>query len=172
MADSASRFAVVKKPTSWVVMVMLVGFVYLQWPTHLRQPYAPDYRTVMLADGVQMQWEAEPRLIDGEAGIAWTLKNKGLEFLVQQGRLEGSLTQLAQQQLAIDRTQVASMEYAPLEVSGSSARYALIDVENRIQRHRLYQRGARWLKVSVLYKADNEDRETRAQVFLNSVVLP
>ena len=64
------------------------------------------------------------------------------------------------------------MEYAPLEVTGSLARYALIDVENRIQRHRLYQRGEHWLKVSVLYKANNEDREARAQVFLNSVVLP
>ncbi|MFG1495599.1 hypothetical protein ABMA57_03120 [Saccharospirillum sp. HFRX-1] len=172
MSDSSPRFAVLKNPTFWVVVVLLIGFVYLQWPTHVRMPYAPDYRTVTLADGVQMQWEAEPQVIEGEAGTAWTLKNKGLEFLVQQGLLDVPLAQLAERQKAIDSAQVASMEYAPLEVTGSLARYALIDVENRIQRHRLYQRGERWLKVSVLYKADNEDREARAQLFLNSVVLP
>lgn len=172
MSDSTSRSAVLKKPTFWIVLVLLIGFVYLQWPTHVRPPYAPDYRTVTLADGVQMQWEGEPQVVDAEAGTAWTLKNRGLEFLVQQGRLDATLTELAQHQKKIDSAQVASLEYAPLEVAGGLARYALIDVENRIQRHRLYQRGERWLKVSVLYKADNEEREARAQVFLNSVVLP
>ncbi|PTY37740.1 hypothetical protein BGP77_14755 [Saccharospirillum sp. MSK14-1] len=172
MSDSTARFAVVKNPTFWVVVVLLIGFVYLQWPTHLRTPYAPDYRTVTLADGVQMQWEGEPQVVEGEAGTAWTFKNKGLDFLVQQGDLNASLTQLAQRQRDIDRAQVGGIEYAPLEVRGSLAQYALIDAENRIQRHRLYQRGERWLKVSVLYKANNEEREARAQVFLNSVVLP
>lgn len=172
MSDPAARFAVLKKPTFWVVVVMLIGFVYLQWPTHLRAPYAPDYRTVVLADGVRMQWEGEPQVIEGEAGTAWTLKNKGLDFLVQQGDLNAPLAELAQRQLDTDREQVGAMAYAPLEVRGSLAQYALIDAENRIQRHRLYQRGERWLKVSVLYKASNEEREARAQRFLNSVVLP
>lgn len=172
MTDSTARFGVLKKPTFWIVGVLLIGFVYLQWPTHVRQPYAPDYRSVTLAGGVQMQWEGEPQVIEGDAGTAWTLHNKGLEFLVQQGSLDAPLAQLAERQQETDSAQVASMDYAPLEVAGGMARYALIDVENRIQRHRLYQRGERWLKVSVLYKADNEEREARAQVFLNSVILP
>ena len=70
MSDATSRFAVLKKPTFWVVVVLLIGFIYLQWPTHVRMPYAPDYRTVTLADGVQMQWEGEPQRIEGEAGTA------------------------------------------------------------------------------------------------------
>ncbi|WP_108124287.1 hypothetical protein [Saccharospirillum mangrovi] len=172
MSEPTARFAVLKNPTFWIVLVMLIGFIYLQWPTHVRQPDRPDYRTVTLADGVQMQWEGDPQILEGEAGTAWHFERKGLEFLVQEGELNEPLAALAARQREADRAQVGAMEYAPLEVAGGMARYALIDAENRIQRHRLYQRGERWFKVSVLYKANNDERENRAQVFLNSVVLP
>lgn len=172
MSTSSSRFTWLNKPTFWIVLVLLIAFVYEQWPTHVREPEVPDYRTVTLADGVQMQWEDQPRVTQGEAGMVWYLQRKGLDFLVQQGEMTAPLAELAERQREADRRQVGAIEYAPLEVSGNLARYALIDAENRIQRHRLYQRGDRWLKVSVLYKANNDQREARAQWFLNTLVLP
>ena len=53
--------------------------------------------------------------------------------------------------------------------SESTARYAVFDAENRIQRHRLYAVDSDWVKISVLYKGQNEEREARAQRFMNRV---
>ena len=159
-----------KRPTFWVVLVMLAVFLYTQWPTHVRQPETPDYVVTNLPVGVQVQWEAEPTRREGEAGSVWHLKRKGMEFLVQSGPMETPLPELAARMMKVDREQVNGAVYEPLSVEGQRARYALYDAENRIQRHRLYSLGERWVKTSVLYKAQNEEREQRALVFLNSMV--
>ncbi|GGX76311.1 hypothetical protein [Saccharospirillum salsuginis] len=160
-----------KRPTFWVVVVLLATFSYTQWPTRVSLPETPDYVVTELPTGVQIQWEAEPTRREGEAGPVWHLKRKRMEFLVQSGTHEQPLAELANRMMNVDRDQVNGAVYEPLSIDGRRARYALIDAENRIQRHRVYDLGERWLKTSVLYKAQNEEREQRAQVFLNSVLL-
>lgn len=159
-----------KRPTFWVVTVLLIVFTYTQWPTRVRVPETPDYVVTDLPMGVQVQWEAEPTRREGDAGPMWYLQRKGMEFLIQTGPLDRPLPELATRMQSVDREQVNGAEYEPLSIDPTRARYALYDAENRIQRHRLYALDDRWLKTSVLYKAQNDEREQRAQVFLNSVV--
>jgi hypothetical protein len=94
-----------------------------------------------------------------------------MDFLVQSGELKQPLPELARSMLATDREQVAGAVYEPLQTSESLAQYALYDAENRIQRHRVYTVGDQWVKVSVLYKDQNEEREARAQRFMNRAVV-
>lgn len=160
-----------KRPTFWVVIVLLLTFSYTQWPTRVDEPEQPDYVVTDLPMGVQVRWEGEPIRREGEAGPVWHLKRKGMEFLVQSGSLDQPLADLADRMMTVDREQVNGAVHQPLSVEDRRARYALIDAENRIQRHRVYDLGERWLKTSVLYKAHSEEREQRAQVFLNSVLV-
>jgi hypothetical protein len=150
---------------------MLVGFVYLQWPTRLKPLDQPDYVTTIISETVTVEWEAAPSVQEGDAGDAWFLRRRGMDFLVQSGELKQPLPELARSMLATDREQVAGAVYEPLQTSESLAQYALYDAENRIQRHRVYTVGDQWVKVSVLYKDQNEEREARAQRFMNRVVV-
>jgi hypothetical protein len=150
---------------------MLAGFVYLQWPTRLKPLDQPDYVTTTINEALTVEWEAAPSAQEGEPGEAWFLRRRGMDFLVQSGELGQPLPDLARSMLATDREQVAGAVYEPLQTSESLARYALYDAENRIQRHRLYAVGDQWIKVSVLYKDQNEEREARAQRFMNRVIV-
>jgi len=160
-----------RRPTFWVVLVMLAGFVYLQWPTRLKPLDQPDYVTTNIAGALTVEWEATPSLQQGEAGEAWFLRRRGMDFLVQSGDLTRPLPELAASMVMTDTKQVGGDEYEPLQASASLARYALYDAENRIQRHRIYAVDSEWIKVSVLYKDQNDEREARAQRFLNRLTL-
>lgn len=159
----------IRRPTFWVVVVLLIGFAYLQWPTRLKPIDQPDYVTTTLNDAIIVEWEAAPSAQPGADNDAWFLRRRGMDFLVQAGDLTQPLPELAERMLETDREQVAGSVYEPLQSSESTARYALYDAENRIQRHRLYAVDAGWVKISVLYKGQNEEREARAQRFLNRV---
>lgn len=162
----------IRRPTAWVLVVLLLGFVYLQWPTRVRPVETIDYVTVEHEHGVRVDWEDDPSARTDGAGIAWTLQRKGLDFLVQQGALDRPLPELARRMLDTDRDQVGGAVYEPVRVDNGQAAYALFDAENRIQRHRLYRVDGHWLKASVLYKMNSEQREERAHYFLDSVELP
>ncbi|MEX1214067.1 hypothetical protein [Saccharospirillum sp.] len=159
----------IRRPTFWVVVVLLIGFAYLQWPTRLKPVDQPDYVTTTVKDSVTVEWEAAPSAQPGAESDAWFLRRRGMDFLVQSGDLTEPLSELAEQMLETDRQQVAGDVYEPLQSSESAARYALYDAENRIQRHRLYAVDSSWIKISVLYKGQNEEREARAQRFMNRV---
>ncbi|WP_028670781.1 hypothetical protein [Saccharospirillum impatiens] len=161
----------IRRPTFWVVLVLLIGFVYLQWPSRLKPIDQPDYVSTTVNDAITIEWEASPSAQSdpGTDTEAWFLRRRGMDFLVQTGDLTQPLPELAERMLATDREQVAGDVYEPLQSSGLTARYALYDAENRIQRHRLYATDAGWVKISVLYKGQNEEREARAQRFINRV---
>ncbi|HET8903587.1 MAG TPA: hypothetical protein VFN16_06295 [Saccharospirillum sp.] len=159
----------IRRPTFWIVIVLLVGFVYLQWPTRLQPVDQPDYVATTVNDAITIEWEAAPSVQPGSDGSAWFLRRRGMDFLVQSGDLTDPLPEVAERMLETDREQVAGDVYEPLQSSESTARYALYDAENRIQRHRLYAVGSDWVKISVLYKGQNEEREARAQRFMNRV---
>lgn len=159
----------IRRPTFWVVVVLLIGFTYLQWPTRLKPVDQPDYVTTTINDAIAVEWEAAPSAQPDADDNAWFLRRRGMDFLVQTGDLTQPLPELAASMLETDREQVAGSLYEPLQSSASTARYALFDAENRIQRHRLYAVDSAWVKVSVLYKDRDEEREARAQRFMNRV---
>jgi len=159
----------IRRPTFWIVIVLLIGFVYLQWPTRLKPLDQPDYVTTTINDAMAVEWEAAPNAQPDADTDAWFLRRRGMDFLVQTGDLTQPLPDLAARMLETDREQVAGSIYEPLQSSESTARYALFDAENRIQRHRLYAVDSGWVKISVLYKGQNEEREARAQRFMNRV---
>lgn len=158
-----------RRPTFWVLMLALAGFLYLQWPTRVQQEPTPDYVSVEPFEGVQMTWEAPPERSEGEAGPVWSLSREGMEFLAQRGPLNRPFPELARQMVETDREVGSGAGYEPLSIDRNRADYALFDAANRIQRHHLYRLGDQWFKVSVLYKAQSEAQQERAGYFLNSV---
>lgn len=159
----------IRRPTFWIVIILLTGFVYLQWPTRLKPVDQPDYVTTTIDEAIAVEWEAAPSAQPDADNDAWFLRRRGMDFLVQTGDLTQPLPELAARMLETDREQVAGSVYEPMQSTESTARYALYDAENRIQRHRLYAVDSGWVKISVLYKGQNEEREARAQRFMNRV---
>lgn len=160
----------IRRPTFWVMAVLVALFVYQQWPTRPAPVDTPDFHTQTLPAGAQLTWEAEPEQSADTDDSLWHLSRRGLEFLAQTGPLEQPLTELAEDMLAVDRDQVDGRVHQSLRVDGDRARYALIDSENRVQLHAIHALGERWLKVSVLYRPNRPEEAERAHRFLDSVV--
>lgn len=158
-----------RRPTFWVVLVLLLGFIYLQWPTRVRTPPPIDYISLETPPGVVLTWEAQPEYLAEGGTEVWSLSRARMEFLVQHSALNQPLDQLAEQALENDRRRVAGLVREPLTWQEGHYRYSLEDVENRIQHHRLFELDGHWVKVSALYRAENDGHTSRAAVFFDSL---
>lgn len=158
---------ILKEPTGWVVIVLVAGFFYVQWPTHGRAPETPQYVTQSPVPGFTVQWEEQPTLESAENPTAWGLNRKGMSFLVQTGELTRPFNELVAEVAQQDKAEVGGAEQEPLVIGDSAARYAWFDAESRVQQHRWYKIDDQWVKISVLYKPSMESRVERAAYFLS-----
>lgn len=158
-----------RRPTFWVVLVMLLTFMYLQWPTRDRTPPPIDYLFVEAPPGLILAWEAEPEYLTEGGTEVWALSRARMEFLVQRGALNQPLSQLAEQALENDRQRVNGSIREPLSRHEGQYRYSLEDRENRLQHHRLFELDGHWVKVSALYRSQNDQHASRAAVFFDSI---
>ena len=131
-----------KEPTGWVMIVLVIGFFYMQWPTHVRTSEQPSYFVQTLDT------------------------RKGMSFLVQTDTLTEDFAPLVSSFAEHDRSVVGGAVQEPLEIGEDYASYSFFDAENRIQSHRVFLRDNQWIKVSVLYKPSMETRVERAHDFL------
>ncbi|MHA7879707.1 MAG: hypothetical protein ACX931_07940 [Saccharospirillum sp.] len=152
-------------------MAMLVGFVYLQWPTRVRTPPPIDYQVLETPPGVRLAWEGEPDYHTQDGTEVWALSRSRMEFLVQRSVLNQPLAQLAEQALDADQRRVGGAVREPLTERGGVYHYRLFDVENRIQRHQLFALDGHWIKVSALYRLNNDAHERRAAAFFDSLTM-
>lgn len=156
-----------KEPTGWVVIVMMLGFLYVQWPTRVRTVPEPQYVMQQPVEGFTVQWEAAPELQSQANPQAWGLTRKGMSFLVQTDELDRPFEAMVREAAERDRQTVNGAEQEPLVIGERAARYAYFDAESRVQQHRWYLLDEnRWVKISVLYKPSMESRVERAGVFL------
>ncbi|WP_196158840.1 hypothetical protein [Reinekea sp. G2M2-21] len=155
-----------KEPTGWVMIVLVIGFFYMQWPTHVRTSEQPSYYVQTLNNGFQVEWEQEPQLQSVESPRVWGLTRKGMSFLVQTDTLTEDFAFMVSAFAERDRSTVGGAVQEPLEIGEDYASYSFFDAENRIQSHRVFLRDGQWVKVSVLYKPSMESRVERAHVFL------
>ncbi len=155
-----------KEPTGWVMIVLVIGFFYMQWPTHVRTSEQPSYFVQTLDNGFQVEWEQEPQLQSAESPRVWGLTRKGMSFLVQTDTLTEDFASLVSSFAEHDRSVVGGAVQEPLEIGEDYASYSFFDAENRIQSHRVFLRDNQWIKVSVLYKPSMETRVERAHDFL------
>lgn len=161
-----------KEPTGWIVILMVAGFFYMQWPTRVRTVEQPVPFVQTLANGISITWEAEPELIAAEQGKAWAFSRKGMSFLVQTAPLTGNFEQLVKTVAEQDKAAVAGAEQQALIIKDDSASYAFFDAESRIQEHQWHVVNGQWTKISVLYKPSMESRVKRAADFMGSVKVP
>ncbi|EAR07840.1 hypothetical protein [Reinekea blandensis] len=160
-----------KEPTGWVVIVMVLGFLYVQWPTRVRTTPEPEYIVQQPVNGFTVQWEAEPEVQSDSNPQAWGLTRKRMSFLVQSDTLDGTFEALVREAAEQDRSTVNGAVQEPLVIGERAARYAFFDAESRVQQHRWYLLDDnRWVKVSVLYKPSMESRVERAGVFLANAI--
>lgn len=156
-----------KEPTGWVVIIMMAGFLYVQWPTRVQTAPALEYVVQHPVDGFTVQWEAEPEVQSTNDPQAWGLTRKGMSFLVQTDALDRPFEALVREAAELDRDTVNGAVQEPLVIGERAARYAYFDAESRVQQHRWYLLdGDRWVKISVLYKPSMESRVERAGDFL------
>lgn len=148
---------------------MLLGFIYLQWPTRDRTPPPIDYQYLETPPGLALAWEAQPDYHKEGGTEVWALSRARMEFLVQRGTLNQPLAQLAEQASENDRRRVGGILTEPLVLTEGYYQYRIEDVENRTQEHRLFERDGHWVKVSALYRAANEGHISRAAVFFDSI---
>lgn len=159
-----------KEPTGWVVIVLVLGFLWAQWPTRSRTVETPQYMTMTPLTGFTVQWEAEPELQSAADPKAWGLSRKGMSFLVQTDELTGSFEALVRQVAEQDQATVGGAVQEPLVIGERAARYAYFDAESRVQQHRWYLIDNHWVKVSVLFKPSMESRVERAAYFLANAI--
>ena len=158
----------VKEPTGWIMLVLVVGFFYMQWPTYQRAEPEITYHQQQLDNGFTVRWEAEPEVQALGSPTAWGLTRKGMSFLLQVGPLNEPFETFVEKFQTQDQKAVGGAQQEPLQFQGNEARYALFDAENRVQVHRVFQHEGQWIKVSVLYKPSMESRVERAADFMNS----
>ncbi|TCS43811.1 hypothetical protein [Reinekea marinisedimentorum] len=159
---------ILKEPTGLILLVMVAGFLYVQWPSRVKPVEEPSYVWQTLDSGFRIAWEESPVLQNDSAPEVWGLTRKGMSFLVQSDQLNGAFTELVARIAEQDRLAVGGAVQAPLQWQESYASYAFFDAESRVQEHRWYLQGDRWIKVSVLYKPSSETRQQRAEAFLHS----
>ena len=157
-----------KEPTGWIMLILVSGFFYMQWPTHVRSEPEPAYFEQKLANGFHLRWEQEPQLQSAAQPKAWGVTRKGMSFLLQTGQLTEPFEDLVRQFETQDKTAVGGAVQQPLVVDENSASYALFDAESRVQEHKVFQRDGQWIKVSVLYKPSMDSRVQRAADFMGS----
>lgn len=157
-----------KEPTGWVITLLVLGFMYVQWPT--RNPPIPEtiYVWQTLDSGFNVAWEAEPLKQHNAHPEVWGLSRKGMSFLVQTDALTGTFNDLVLQVAEQDRATVGGAVQEPMQITATTASYAFFDAESRVQAHRWYLSDNQWIKVSVLYKPSSDTRKERAEVFLTS----
>ena len=159
---------ILKEPTGWIMLILVAGFFYMQWPTHVRTEPEIVYFQQNLSNGFTLRWEQEPQVQTDANPKAWGHTRKGMSFLLQVGLLDEPFDQLIEKLQAQDQQAVGGAQQEPLQINGDEARYALFDAESRVQEHRVFQRDGQWIKVSVLYKPSMESRVKRAADFMNS----
>lgn len=160
---------VLREPTGWVIIVLVLGFFYVQWPTHVRTVEEPIAFAQSLNNGFQVIWETEPELQSNRNPMVWGLTRKGMSFLVQTDELKDvDFETLVRSVADQDQSAVGGAVQEPLVIDGDTATYAFFDAESRIQEHKWFSADGYWIKVSVLYKPSMESRVTRAEVFMNS----
>lgn len=159
---------ILKEPTGWVMIVLMAGFLYMQWPTHNPKIDQPDYVTQQVSPNLSVTWEAEPEMTSSEPQ-AWILERKGMVFMVQKAPLNKPFEQWVEEMSEQDQTTVAGAVQEPLTIDANTASYAFYDAEGRTQEHRIFLEGNEWIKVSMLYKPSLETRVTRAAVFLEQI---
>lgn len=170
MASSSSGWRdTVRRPTFWVMFVLLLGFMYLQWPTRVRTEPPIDYLFLETPPGVVLAWEAQPDYLAEGGTEVWALSRARMEFLVQRSTLNQPLNQLAEQALETDRQRVGGLVRDPLVWRDGHYHYSLEDMESRIQQHRLFERDGYWVKVSAMYRAENDGHASRVTVFFESL---
>jgi hypothetical protein len=157
-----------KEPTGWVLIVLMAGFFYFQWPTHTRSVEQPRYFTENITPALSVTWEAKPEVSQGPPDI-WVLERQRMVFMVQKAPLNQPFSQWVEQMAEQDRTTVGGAVQDPLEITENTARYSFFDAENRIQAHRVYLSDNQWVKISVLYKPSMESRKLRANYFLDNI---
>lgn len=155
-----------KEPTGWIVILLVAGFFYMQWPTRVRTAPQPEPFVQTLENGFSLTWETQPEALSVEEGTqAWALTRKGMSFLLQTAPLQQDFEQLVKTVADRDQQTVAGAEQEPLIFGENTASYAFFDAESRIQEHRWYLLDEQWIKVSVLYKPSMESRVQRAKDF-------
>ncbi len=160
---------ILKEPTGWLVIVLVAGYLYAQWPTRVKTEPVPKYYWQTLDSGFAVRWESEPtEQADGKIQV-WAQRSKGVSFLVQTGELEGDFSQFVNKMAEQDQKEVAGAVQDPMQLGENWARYAFFDAESRVQTHHWYLIDNQWMKVSVLYKPSSEKRVARAEAFLGSV---
>jgi hypothetical protein len=160
---------ILKEPTGWVIIVLMVGFLYVQWPTHVREKPQPNYVTQQITPQLSVTWEEAPTVSNIDELEVWTLNRKGMVFMVQKSQLKQPFEQWVPTMAEQDRKTVGGAVQDPLELTENTASYAFFDAENRIQEHRIYLKNNEWVKVSMLYKPSMETRVARAALFLNQI---
>jgi hypothetical protein len=159
---------ILREPTGWIIIVLVLGFFYVQWPTNVRTVEALVPFNQSLGNGFEVVWETEPTLQSENDPRVWGLTRKGMSFLVQTDELEGDFTALVRSVADQDRSAVGGAEQEPLVFGENTASYAYFDAESRIQEHQWFVVDGYWVKVSVLYKPSMESRVKRAQLFMDS----
>ncbi len=159
---------ILKEPTGWVLMLMVAGFIYVQWPTHVRQTEEISYVWQTLDSGFAVAWEEQPKLQSEAHPQVWGLSRKGMSFLVQTDELDEPFDRLVKKIAEQDRKLVGGAVQMPLVLDEASASYSFFDAESRIQEHHWFLKDNNWVKVSVLYKPSSDTRKARAKAFLDS----
>ncbi|MEJ2046026.1 MAG: hypothetical protein P8X74_21810 [Reinekea sp.] len=169
MSLSEKMPRMLKTPTGWIMAVLVAGFFYMQWPTHVRQTPEPDYVWQTLDSNLVVRWEAEPEHLSDDTLDAWGLTRKGMSFLVQVGMLNRPFAEFVQDMADQDQKTVNGAVQEPMEMGDDWATYAFFDAESRIQKHQFFVKNGQWIKVSVLYKPSLDSRKQRAADFLANV---
>lgn len=160
---------ILKEPTGWVIIVLVLGFFYVQWPSRSDPPEVIDYVSMTLDNGFTVRWEAEPQQQSASNPEVWGLTRKGMSFLVQTAPLTMDFAEFVTDIAEQDQRTVGGAEQTPMEIGENFASYAYFDAESRVQEHRIYLRDGQWTKVSVLYKPSMDSRVERAADFLANV---
>jgi hypothetical protein len=161
---------VLREPTGWIIIVLVLGFFYVQWPTNVRTVEDPVPFKQTLDIGFEVIWETEPELQSDSSPLVWGLTRKGMSFLVQTDELtDVDFETLVRSVADQDQSAVGGAEQEPLVLGDNTATYAFFDAESRIQEHKWFAVEGHWIKVSVLYKPSMESRVKRAEAFMSSV---
>lgn len=158
-----------KSPTGWAAVLMLLGFLYVQWPTREGRVEEVAYVDQNLEIGVGIRWEDAPAQQQEASPVVWALTRRGMHFLVQYDALQEPFETFVEPFVEQDRAAVNGVVEMPLTYNSNYAEYHINDVENRLQVHRFYQLNGQWLKVSVMYKPSSPARVDRANIFLAGV---
>jgi hypothetical protein len=167
MCSFSGKFPrILKEPTGLILLALVAGFLYVQWPSRVKPEAEPVYVWQTLNSGFRVAWEETPVLQHESSPEVWGLTRKGMSFLVQTDQLKGSFAELVEAIAEQDRRAVGGAVQEPLILEETYASYAFFDAESRVQEHHWYLKDQQWIKISVLYKPSSEARQQRAYEFL------